>query len=210
LTNLGVTTTTGTGWGDLANQTAAMSMPKVFVCPAAPRAATANQTYQKDYGINGGTQSGGCCAERSTTKSSEGMAFLGSQIRVIDVVDGTSNTFLFMDMMNTAYKGEISFGFGSNPFFFVNEPGQGYVVGASGGTGATYYAPNLAANTTVAAGATNPMGYNTRGPASPHVGGVFAVMVDGHVAWVPNEADPTIYVATFTRAGKEAVANPYN
>jgi len=56
----------------------------VFICPAARRgtsvgpAAYSNPTSQKDYGINGGIQSGGCCAERSTSKSSEGVGWLGS------------------------------------------------------------------------------------------------------------------------------------
>jgi hypothetical protein len=62
--------------GDPANATAATSMPKVFVCPSARRGRP--PTEQKDYCVNGGIQSHGCCAERSTTNSSEGMAWLGS------------------------------------------------------------------------------------------------------------------------------------
>src|SRR5262249_37853994 len=117
--------------GDPRNQLAATSMPKVFLCPAARRAKPGNETYMKDYGVNGGIQSKGCCAERSTTKSAEGMAWLGSAVRITDVSDGTSNTFFFFDLMNFAYHGEIDEGFGSNPFLFVNEPGQGYVIASS-------------------------------------------------------------------------------
>ena len=51
-------------------------MPAVFVCPAAKRATSGNETSQKDYGINGGTQAGGCCNERNTT-TRDGMAWLG-------------------------------------------------------------------------------------------------------------------------------------
>jgi prepilin-type N-terminal cleavage/methylation domain-containing protein len=176
------------GYGDLANQQAANSLPRVFVCPVARRGRPANE--QKDYGINGGIQSGGCCAERSRTKSAEGMAWLGSQVKITSVTDGTSNTFLFFDLMNYAYHGRMDFGFGSNPFFFVNEAGQGYVTGSTNGQVSGVWLPND--ETT-----------NHRGPESDHFGGVFAAMVDGRVTWVPDTVNPTVYLAAFTRAGGE-------
>jgi prepilin-type N-terminal cleavage/methylation domain-containing protein/prepilin-type processing-associated H-X9-DG protein len=176
-------------YGDPSNAQAATSMPKVFVCPVARRARPVNE--QKDYGINGGIQSHGCCSERSTTKSAEGMAWLGSQVQMTDVTDGTSNTFLFFDLMNYAMHGRIDFGSGSNPFFFVNEAGQGYVTGSNDGTAAMAWLPNDETP-------------NRRGPESDHTpGGVYAAMADGHVTWVPNAVNPTVYLAAFTRAGGE-------
>jgi prepilin-type N-terminal cleavage/methylation domain-containing protein len=204
LTQNGVTVAgAGTnGFGDLSNALAANSMPKIFVCPVARRGSSKggpadNVTSQKDYGINGGIQSAGCCAERSTSHSAEGMGWLGSAVRLTDVADGTTYTFLFLELMNSAYHGRIDFGYGSNPFFFVNEAGQGYVTGSTNGTVAGAWLPNDESS-------------NHRGPESDHQpGGVFAAMADGRVTWVPNSVNPTVYLAGFTRAGGEVPGNDF-
>jgi prepilin-type N-terminal cleavage/methylation domain-containing protein len=183
------------GFGDLVNQVPATSMPKIFVCPSARRIRPAFE--QKDYGINGGIQSKGCCSERSETHSSEGMAWLGSHVKMADVTDGTSNTFFFFDQMNYAEHGRIDFGKGSNPFFFVNEAGQGYSVGSTNGTLAGVWLPNDETP-------------NHRGPESDHSpGGVFAAMVDGHVTFVTNAVSPAPYLAAFTRSGGEVPGNEF-
>ena len=183
------------GFGDLANKAAASYVPKVFICPSAVRPTGDNGTM-KDYGINGGVQSGGCCAERSTTKSAEGMAFLGSRVKITDVKDGTANTFMFLELMAWAYHGRIDEGYGSNPLFFVNEAGQGYVTGSSNGkvSGALY--PNDEAS-------------NLRGPEGPHHNGILAVMVDGHVVFVLDTINTTTYFGAFTRDGGEIPASDF-
>jgi prepilin-type N-terminal cleavage/methylation domain-containing protein len=192
----GRTQAAGGGFGDPANGPASNSVPKVFICPVALRGTSKgpagydNLHSQKDYGINGGVQAAGCCAERNTNDS-QGMAWLGSQCRMADVLDGTSTTFFFFDLMNYAYHGRIDYGYGSNPFFFVNEAGQGYVTGSTNGTVAGAWLPDDEAS-------------NLRGPESLHSpGGVYAAMVDGHVTWVPNSVNPTVYFNAFTRAGGE-------
>jgi prepilin-type N-terminal cleavage/methylation domain-containing protein/prepilin-type processing-associated H-X9-DG protein len=205
LTNHGVVMTgqAGTaagGFGDLANAQAAVSMPKVFTCPAAIRYRPENE--QKDYGINGGTQqTGGCCAERNTTRSDEGIGWLGSSVKMLDITDGTSNTFMFLELMNGAYHGRMDEFQGSNPFFFVNEAGQGYVIAASA-SGVT------PANTSAILVPNTEIG-NDRGAEGPHQGGIYAVMCDGHVTWVANNVNPWTYFSAFTRSGGEVIATPF-
>jgi len=197
----------GVGYGDLVNKTAAMSMPKVFVCPAAQRATPGNETSQKDYGINGGTQTGGCCNERNTVVR-DGMAWLGSKVRMTDVPDGTSNTFLFLELTNFAIHGRMGGGYattqgpnflfpngtpiprGSNPFFFVQEAGQGIAMGSTNGSLANVIPPNTEVD-------------NQRGAASDRQGGLFVSFADGHVAWVPDTVNTTIWYGCFTRNGGE-------
>ncbi len=221
VTNRGVSAGTpgtppnGLGYGDLVNQLAATNMPKVFICPSARRANQGNENAQKDYGINGGTQMGGCCNERNT-RSRDGMAWLGSHVRIADVTDGTSNTFLFLELMNFAMHGRTDGGYatttgpysppnlippmpytaiprGSNPFFFVNEAGQGIAMASNNGTAdaAHVLPPNYEFD-------------NDRGAESDHVGGLFVAFVDGHVAFVSNSVNTTVWYNCFTRNGGEA------
>ncbi len=180
------------GYGDLANKLAATSMPKVFICPAATRGKNGLTNAQKDYGINGGTQNGGCCTERRTDRANNGIASLGSKVRIVDVTDGTSNTFMFMDLMNNAYHGRMDAGYGSNPFFFVQEAGQGIVMGSSNGALSGVIPPNTAVS-------------NLRGAQSDHAGrGVMAVMADGHTLWISNSVNTTAFYNAFTRDGGES------
>ena len=195
----GQAATAAGGFGDLANAVAATSMPSVFTCPAAIRYRL--PTEQKDYGLNGGTQQHGCCTERNMTGSADGLGFLGSNVRITDIVDGTSNTFMILELMNGAYHGRIDRYQGCNPYFFVNEAGQGYVIGANGG-GVT---PTNTVDILVPNNETD----NDRGAEGPHFGGVFAVMCDGHVTWVTNNVNPWIYFAAFTRNGGEVLDNEF-
>ena len=198
LTNAGVVASGAgaNGFGDLVNQSAAIHMPKVFVCPSARRARPGNEAWQKDYAINGGTQNGGCCAERNIARANDGMGSLGSHVKITDVTDGTSNTFLFIELMNYAYHGRIDEGYGCNPFFFVNEAGQGYVMASSGGSLSTVLPPNTEVD-------------NDRGAESDHLGGLFFASVDGHVAWVSNSVNTTSYYTAFTRAGGEVPGSDF-
>jgi hypothetical protein len=124
------------------------------------------------------------------------MGWLGSGVRMTDVSDGTSNTFLFLELMGYAEHGRIDAKNGSNPFIFVNEAGQGYAVGSTNGTVAGVWPPNDPA-------------INTRGPEGPHTNGILTVMTDGHVTWVNDAVTPAVYLAAFTRAGGEVSGSDF-
>jgi len=173
--------------GNALNSAAASKTPQVYVCPAARRVASAAD--QKDYGINGGNS--GCCPER-TKAGMNGIAFVNSEIRLVQIVDGTSNTIMYTDLSHWSVHSWIAAEKGSNPFMFVHHASEGYVMGTYGGV----------MNTTQ---------FNNRAPQSNHPGGgVQAAMADGRVVWLGNNINTAVYDALFTRNGNESVAVPDN
>ena len=163
--------------GNAANQLAANSMPKVFVCPSSLRGLSdPTSNTQKDYGMNGGT--GACCPER-TAAGMDGIAWVNGKVRLTDITDGTSNTFMFLEKSNYQDQSWLPDTYGSNHFIWVHHPSQGYVQG--------YTLPNVDA-------------FNNRGPQGYHTGGVMVSMADGHVQFIPNSISSITYRALFTRA----------
>jgi prepilin-type N-terminal cleavage/methylation domain-containing protein/prepilin-type processing-associated H-X9-DG protein len=163
--------------GNAANSFAANNMPKVFVCPSSLRGSTDPAgTSQKDYGVNGGT--GACCPER-TSANMDGVAWVNGKVRLTDIKDGTSDTFLLLEKTNYRDQSWLPDTYGSNHFIWVHHPSQGYVQG------------NTPPNSDV---------FNNRGAQGYHIGGVMVSMADGHVQFIPNSIASGTYRALFTRA----------
>ena len=162
--------------GSTLNQFAAMNMPKLFICPAAPAPSSdPTRTQHKDYGVNGGT--GACCPER-TAANMDGVAWVNGVMPLVGITDGTSNTFLLLEKIAYQDQSWLPDVYGSNHFFFVHHPSQGYVQG--------YTMPNVDA-------------WNNRGPQGPHPGGVMVAMADGHTTLIKNNILRGTYLALFTR-----------
>jgi prepilin-type N-terminal cleavage/methylation domain-containing protein len=163
---------------------AALNMPSVFICPSVPVNVKFNNTPYKDYGMNGGTNNT-CCPER-TQNNQDGIGFLNSHVRIAEITDGTSNTFLFMEFAHTANRSWTAIGDGTNQFFWVHHTSQGYVTCDT--------PPNSTA-------------FNNRAAHGPHTGGgVLGAMCDGHVVWVGNGVDFLhVYRPLFTRNQGEPV-----
>jgi prepilin-type N-terminal cleavage/methylation domain-containing protein len=170
--------------GNAANKPAAMNMPKLFSCPAARRGSSDAPAYtqQKDYGVNGGTQV--CCPER-TAAGMTGVFWVNSTVRLTDIVDGTSNTFMILEEANWYDHSWLPDSYGSNHFIWVHHPSQGYVQSDP----------------------PNSDNFNNRAAMGYHTGGVQAVLSDGHVVFIQNSITQSVYKALFTRAGNDVVGN---
>lgn len=181
--------------GDAVNMLVANSQPSVFVCPSAYRVKPENQF--KDYAINGGT--GACCPDRAFSDAEvrymDGVAYVNSHIPLQQITDGTSTTFLFLELAHWAEHSWADRDLGCNQFIFVHHISQGY-VNAESHDGSVPMPPNT-------------LLYNNRGAHGTHPGGLEVAMCDGHVTFISNFIDFRAYRAMFTRAGGEVVDGAY-
>lgn len=164
------------------NKIPCQSMPALFSCPSVP--AVGPEHEFKDYAINGGAER--CCAERQTRS---GVGDRNSHYGFHSIKDGSSNTFLFLEQKHWADlpPSDGAFDKPVNPFVWVSHQSNGYATG--------YYPPN----------APQDLRTTCRLARGSHPGGVMTSMCDGHVEFVSDTVNFTIWQATFTRKGKEPV-----
>ena len=142
-----------------------------------------------------------CCPERAT--SSDGIGHKNSKVRLMDVSDGTSNTFLLLEQASSYSelgRGPTSQKYQwlpTNPFVWVSHHSQGMAIAAVG-TGRPM-PPNPAPALMYA------WGQNARTVWGFHPGGVQTALCDGSVRFVLDTIPQAIWQATFTRNGGEAV-----
>jgi len=109
-------------------------MPKAFSCPSTPPPGGRGQ--YKDYAINagGGVNISSCCPERAL--DSDGVGHKNSKVRMAEITDGTSNTFLHLEQASTYSelgRAPTKFkGLPTNPFVWVNHHSQGMAIAAVG------------------------------------------------------------------------------
>jgi len=151
--------------GNAANQAAAQSMPSTFSCPSAP--AVGPDREFKDYAMNAGNNCSSCCPERAN--SCTGVGWKNSEIRMRDITDGTSNTFLFLEQSHFSQASDMA-GVPANPFFWVNHNSNGLSISHQGGTS---FPPNHIQNRL--------SGRTSRGD---HPGGVMVSLSDASVRFV--------------------------
>jgi prepilin-type N-terminal cleavage/methylation domain-containing protein/prepilin-type processing-associated H-X9-DG protein len=173
------------------NIAASRAQPKVFVCPTANRAKP--ESLQKDYALayDNRANAENCCPERRKVGSLgkyTGMGWINSDLRMDDVKDGTSNTFLLLEQANNYSHSWCSDGMGCNQFFWVHHQSQGFTY--------AWQPPNT----------TFP---NTRGAVSEHRQGVNAAFVDGHVGFIGNNIDMATYRALYSRDGGEVIRGEF-
>jgi prepilin-type N-terminal cleavage/methylation domain-containing protein/prepilin-type processing-associated H-X9-DG protein len=173
------------------NILAAGSTPKVFICPSARRGTWGDTSTNKDYAVvydGGHPYNENCCPERTQRGGWDyaGMGWVNSAVKIADVTDGTSNTFLVMEKANFSNQSWCSQGTGCNEFLWVHHQSQGMVT--------TSEPPNWTVN-------------NSRASEGPHTNGVQASFVDGHVSFIQNGINFTTYNYLGTRNGGEVLGD---
>lgn len=179
-------------------------MPKTFNCPSSPNTAAAGR--YKDYAINGGggVKMTACCPERALM--SDGIGHKNSRVRMAEITDGTSNTFMHLEQASTFSelgRGPAGTKFKwlpTNPFVWVNHHSQGMAIAAVG-TGRPM-PPNPIPALMYA------WGQNARTVWSFHPGGIQASLCDGSVRFIPNTIAQVTWQGSFTRDGQEVVTLP--
>ena len=175
------------------NKIPSLNAPKVFTCPSAKRVAPANE--MKDYALNSGS-SNACCPERNgDAQQHNGVGWVNSKIKVTEITDGTSNTFLMLEKNHWSTQSWLTDNNkGNNPFAWVHHPSQGYVSARENATN-TPQPPNSQIG-------------NNRAACGSHTGpGVMASWCDGRVGFITNNINFTTYEAMHSRNGGEVVGD---
>lgn len=133
-----------------------------------------------------------------------GIFYGQSKVTMVGITDGTSNTVMVAEILNTQDTGTHDI--------------RGRVWNAihAGTSVSTLYPPNSTIGD-------NPQGYCVARPGAPcgtqsvsgafilarssHTGGVNAALADGSVRFVTNSITPVMWLAMGTRAGGEVLAN---
>ena len=188
--------------GNMANSTVSVMAPNIYACPSVPDIITTvaispgPRGAWKDYGVNAGTGFVGCCPERlynGGPNPSDGMAAVDLSLNLRDVTDGTSNTFLYLELSRNAEHSWIAKNTGSNQFMWVHHPSQGLVTAGELGSSSPPFPPN----------SNFP---NSRGAVGGHPGGINVAFADGHVAFIKNSINFQIYRALFSRNRGEVLS----
>jgi len=175
------------------NILAATSMPKLFICPSAPRGRLGFENTMKDYAMvydsGRAGQSELCCPERSGTPAFNGMGWINSAVKIADVIDGTSNTMHFTEKSNWANQSWCFDGSGCNQFFWVHHQSQGLVTASQ--------PPNWSVKG------------NSRAATGHHTGGGIVSFVDGHVQFISNSIDSSTVTSPWLAMGTRNVGEVF-
>jgi prepilin-type N-terminal cleavage/methylation domain-containing protein/prepilin-type processing-associated H-X9-DG protein len=167
------------------NIPAAQFSPKVYQCPSAPQARFSAPGTFKDYAVfydSGHLLNENCCPERRDNPSFpyQGVGWVNSKVRLTEISDGTSNTFMVGEKANYSNQSWCSQGSGCNEFFWVHHQSQGMITASE--------PPNYTTD-------------NSRAAEGWHQTGVLIVFCDGHVQMIQNTISMTTYMALGTRNG---------
>ncbi len=178
--------------GDEVNKEVGSSAPDVFICPTTAN-TIAPKGSQKDYCANAAADLPERTSHLNATNGNFfrarhlGLFWANSGMTMAGIKDGTSHTFLLLELSSVTLPGANKESYAGNPFISVGHWSDGFGMAYIHGN--EFYYPNyLTANE------------DTRAPRSLHPGGLNAVMADASVHFVSETCDTNVYGATFTRA----------
>ncbi len=176
------------GWDTAAVKALTLQRPKWVTCPSDTAQATAGNYGVGSYALNHGTIGPSKTSDQNMKHFNTGVFMYVTKMTFSDILDGMSNTFAV---------GEVYDGHASNN-------GNYWTI-------ASRHAHSL--RTTENAVNTKPgtgIHFNNNNGAfgSRHPAGALFAFCDGHVTFVPNSINLTVYRALSTRAGMETVETP--
>ena len=198
------------------NKVVSQSMPPSFACPSTPQSFGTGQ--YKDYALNagqganaagdpvpylGGSVISSCCPERALIGN--GIAHKQSYIKLAQIIDGTSNTFMILEQASIIPK----FPYPVNPFLWTSHQSQGL---AMCNQTTQLYPPNMdpvlqvsRVGSTIYPVQPAPAGFGLTGRQSRgwHTGGVQTANADCSVRFVSQTIAMAPWRYQFTRDGGE-------
>lgn len=180
----------------------------VFQCPTHPRGPINAGAGKHGYQIS--TYNGVC---GTTTFNDDqldqvtdvgyrgnGIFYMNSEVRMADVIDGTTNTFIVAEVQDDFKDGTDLPGSDRKYCFAENSDGNPP-------TDITEYLVGMESNDPINANTRDASGYTNNGEyaGSYHPGGAQFLLVDGSTRFVSDSIDMTTYMALGTRDGGETV-----
>jgi type II secretory pathway pseudopilin PulG len=177
--------------GDTENKPFADQVPAFLRCPSASQQERVKNST-KDYAVASVDYPSRANTTGQSVDSNRGpkwQAFYrNSGVPMSSIVDGTSHTFVMVELSSTTLPPMVHQGNETNPFLFVNHADQGYAVWTVNEVG--WYPPN---DINVV--------HTVRGARSFHTGGLHCGMFDGAVIFVSDMINLNVWCSTFTITG---------
>jgi prepilin-type processing-associated H-X9-DG protein len=161
--------------------------PKTLVCPSDTALPIIGRYSTASYAMNHGTQGPSFTTSQSMKHFNTGVFLYVTRISFNFVTDGTANTFAIGEV----YDGHLS----TNP--------NAWMIGSRH----THSLRTTENPLNTKWGTGSVLTTNNGAFGSRHPGGAQFAYVDGHVAFVPNTINLTVYRALATREGGEAIAD---
>jgi prepilin-type N-terminal cleavage/methylation domain-containing protein/prepilin-type processing-associated H-X9-DG protein len=187
---------------------------KIYVCPSNLRPTTVN--YENAGTIYQLTSYLGCTGTVSgnPTLAKDGVLFCNSEVTLINILDGTSNTIAVGERPCSA---DLSFGWGFSPYGASGNGDGDCVLGSMDSADATMYG-DIATNIGFKSPRVNQATYTGTGPVTAdidyahfwsfHSIGANFLYCDGSVHFLAYGLPPATFVALTTRSGGEVFTTP--